>query len=156
MFCNFNASRSNYVYSYLYSRQSIWGVILQDRTTHVKCLRYWINFLLYDVWWIKCYFGILDNLCIGQKSVWWSSRGQWYQFLSCPLTPSLSSFRHTPWHNYFVAYIYTLGHNYFLCDFDMTPFKINTLKRNYCQKKNLKYLKVNHWIINNIKYGRDC
>jgi hypothetical protein len=46
---------------------------------------------LYHIWWTKCYFRILDNLCIRQKVVSWFSDGQEYQFLSCPLTHYLSS-----------------------------------------------------------------
>jgi hypothetical protein len=46
---------------------------------------------LYHIWWTKCYFRILDNLCIRQKVVSWFSDWQEYQFLSCPLTHYLSS-----------------------------------------------------------------
>ncbi|KEH24736.1 hypothetical protein MTR_6g004190 [Medicago truncatula] len=33
----------------------------------------------------KCYFGILDNLYVGQKVVLWFGEGQKYEFLLCPL-----------------------------------------------------------------------
>jgi len=36
---------------------------------------------------MKCYFGILDNLYVGQKVVLWFGEGQKYQFLSCALPP---------------------------------------------------------------------
>ena len=36
---------------------------------------------------MKCYFGILENLYVGQKVVLWFGEGQKYQFLSCPLPP---------------------------------------------------------------------
>jgi len=44
-------------------------------------------FVLYDFWGTKCYFGILDNLYVGQKVVLWFGEGQKYQFLSCLLPP---------------------------------------------------------------------
>jgi len=44
-------------------------------------------FVLYDFWETKCYFGILNNLYVGQKVVLWFGEGQKYQFLSCPLPP---------------------------------------------------------------------
>jgi len=44
-------------------------------------------FVLYDFWGTKCYFGILDNLYVGQKAVLWFGEGQKYEFLSCPLPP---------------------------------------------------------------------
>jgi len=36
---------------------------------------------------MKCYFGILDNLYMGQKVVLWFGEGQKYEFLSCSLSP---------------------------------------------------------------------
>jgi len=39
-------------------------------------------FVLYDFWGTKCYFGILDNLYVGQKVVLWFDEGQKYQFFS--------------------------------------------------------------------------
>ncbi len=36
---------------------------------------------------MKCYFGILNNLYVGQKVVLWFGEGQKYKFLSCPLPP---------------------------------------------------------------------
>jgi hypothetical protein len=68
---------------------------VQDRTAHDKRLRFWTNFVLCDVLWSKGYFGILDNLCWGQKVVMWFCGGQEFQFLCCPLAPSLSSTRNS-------------------------------------------------------------
>ena len=36
---------------------------------------------------MKCYFGILDKLYVGQKVVLWFGERQKYQFLSSPLPP---------------------------------------------------------------------
>jgi hypothetical protein len=42
-----------------------------------KLLRYIEQlFVLCDVWWAKDYFGILDNVYLGQKVVMWFSEGQ--------------------------------------------------------------------------------
>jgi hypothetical protein len=46
--------------------------------------------VFYDVWWIKSYFGIFDNLCI-QKVVSWFGGGQEFKFLSYPLTSVYST-----------------------------------------------------------------
>ena len=35
-------------------------------------------FVLYNFWWMKCYFGILDNLYVRQKVVLWFGEGQKY------------------------------------------------------------------------------
>jgi len=37
--------------------------------------------------WTKGYFGILDNLYMGQKVVLWFSEGREFQFLLCPMPP---------------------------------------------------------------------
>jgi hypothetical protein len=50
---------------------------------------------LYNVWWIKGYFGILDNLCIWQKIISWFSEGQKFRFLFNLLVPSLFSSRNS-------------------------------------------------------------
>jgi len=69
-------------------------ITVQDRTTQHKTEQYKTNFysiefyfFLYDFWGTKCYFGILNNLYVGQKILLWFTEGQNYQFLSCPLPP---------------------------------------------------------------------
>lgn len=42
-------------------------------------------------WKVKGYFGILDNLSLGQKVVPWFSEGHESELLSGPLLPILSS-----------------------------------------------------------------
>jgi hypothetical protein len=58
----------------------------QDITPHDKFVGIKYFLVLYDFWWTKCYFDILDNLYVGQKVLWFG-KGQKFQFLSCILPP---------------------------------------------------------------------
>jgi len=76
---------------YTWKHNTIENNTTQEGTNTRKIFKEWTIFVLYDIWYTKYYFDILNNSYWNKKIVLWFNERHQFQFLSSFLPPNLLS-----------------------------------------------------------------